>query len=59
MADRRERLSDRGSRRAGDFKTEKGETLTGWSEVQMLELDSKGGAEAEPIFSEFRWVQAE
>ena len=44
---------------AGDFTTDKGEKLTGWSEVKMLELNSKGGPGAEPIFGEFRWIGAE
>jgi dienelactone hydrolase len=44
---------------ASDFKTDKGEKLKGWSEVKMLELDSKGGPGAEPVFGEFRWTGTE
>jgi hypothetical protein len=44
---------------AGDFTTEKGERLSGWRGVDMLELDSKGGTGQEPIYGQLRWVQAE
>ncbi len=44
---------------AGDFTTDKGERLTGWDGVKMLELDSQGGPGEEPSFGEFRWVRAE
>lgn len=44
---------------AGEFTTDKGERLTGWGGVKMLELDSKGGPGEEPIFGGFRWGRGE
>ncbi len=45
--------------KASDFMTEKGERLKGWKNIDMLELDSKGGPGEEPIFGEFRWDRGE
>lgn len=45
--------------KAEDFTTEKGERLKSWNRVNMLELDSKGGPGAEPVFGEFHWDRTE
>ena len=44
--------------RADEFLTDKGERLKSWRAVDMLELDSQGGAGAEPVFRMFRWVES-
>jgi hypothetical protein len=44
---------------AREFVTDAGARLSGWREVQMLELDSKGGTGEEPKFGTFRWIQPE
>jgi hypothetical protein len=41
---------------ADAFSTEKGEHMKGWSNVQQLELKTRGGDGAEPIYGAFRWV---
>jgi dienelactone hydrolase len=43
---------------ADAFSTEKGQHLTGWGDVQQLELKTAGGAGEEPIYSAFRWMPA-
>jgi dienelactone hydrolase len=41
---------------ADAFSTEKGEHMKGWSNVQQLELKTRGGDGDEPIYGGFRWV---
>jgi hypothetical protein len=41
---------------ADEFVAAKGVRLTNWRTVNMLELESQGGAGAEPVFRMFRWV---
>jgi hypothetical protein len=40
-----------------EFLTDKGERLKSWRAVDMLELESQGGADAKPVFRTFRWVE--
>ncbi|MCE9526943.1 MAG: acetylxylan esterase [Planctomycetales bacterium] len=41
--------------KASDFKDAKGEPLSEWSPIRMLELRTKPSAGAEPVYTEFRW----
>ncbi len=42
--------------RVADFRTEKGLSLSAWSEAQVLSLHSPGPGNVVPLYADFRWA---